>query len=158
MDCGVCTHYDVRHCGSQLQSLKRYAAHIDASMRAESATIQVARNRKESPVRLDGKVAIITGAGSGMGRAMANLFAAEGAKLVVGEWNAATLEEVVAEVKAAGGEIVGVQGNVADQADDQKIIDAAVNTYGRIDILCNNAGVMDLFAGVAEMDASSSRS
>ena len=103
-------------------------------------------------MKLEGKVAIITGGGSGMGRAMANLFAKEGAKLVVGEWNQATLDEVVAEVKAAGGEIVGVQGNVADQADDQKIIDAAMSAYGRIDILCNNAGVMDLFAGVAEMD------
>jgi NAD(P)-dependent dehydrogenase (short-subunit alcohol dehydrogenase family) len=103
-------------------------------------------------MRLKGKVAIITGAGSGMGRAMANLFAKEGAKLVVGEWNEASLGEVVAEVKAAGGEIVGVQGNVADQADDQKIVDAAMSAYGRVDILCNNAGVMDLFSGVAEMD------
>jgi NAD(P)-dependent dehydrogenase (short-subunit alcohol dehydrogenase family) len=97
-------------------------------------------------MRLKDKVAIITGGGSGMGRAMANLFAAEGAKLVVGEWNADTLAEVVAEVKA------GVQGSVAEAADCQKIVDTAVSTYGRVDVLCNNAGVMDLFAGVAEMD------
>lgn len=103
-------------------------------------------------MRLEGKVAIITGAGSGMGRAMANLFAAEGAKLVVGEWHQETLDEVVAEVKAAGGEIVGVQGNVAIEADCAKIVDAAVSAYGRVDVLCNNAGVMDQFAGVAEMD------
>ncbi|MDO8847344.1 MAG: SDR family oxidoreductase [Coriobacteriia bacterium] len=103
-------------------------------------------------MRLEGKVAVITGAGSGMGRAMANLFAAEGAKIVAAEWNEATLAEVVDEVKAAGGEIVGVQGNVADQADCEKIIDEAVSAFGKVDVLCNNAGVMDLNQGAAEMD------
>lgn len=99
-------------------------------------------------MRLEGKVAVITGAGSGMGRAMANLFASEGAKVVAGEWNAATLEEVVAEVKAAGGEITGVQGDVSKQEDCKRIVDAATGAYGRVDVLCNNAGVMDNFAGV----------
>jgi len=103
-------------------------------------------------MRLEGKVAVITGAGSGMGRAMANLFAAEGAKIVAAEWNEATLAEVVDEVKAAGGEIVGVQGNVAQQADCEKIIDEAVAAFGKVDVLCNNAGVMDLNQGAAEMD------
>ena len=86
-----------------------------------------------------------------MGRAMANLFAAEGAKIVAAEWNQATLDEVVAEVKAAGGEIVGIQGNVAIQADCEAIIDRAVEVFGTLDVLCNNAGVMDHNAGVAEM-------
>lgn len=103
-------------------------------------------------MRLDGKVVIVTGGGSGMGRAMVELFAKEGAKLVVAEWNQESLDAVVAEVKATGAEVVGVQGNVADQADDHKIVDAAMGAYGRVDVLCNNAGVMDLFAGVAEMD------
>lgn len=102
-------------------------------------------------MRLEGKVAVITGAGSGMGRAMANLFAAEGAKIVAGEWNEATLAEVVAEVRAAGGEIVGVQGNVAVQAEAEAIVDAAVENFGRIDVLCNNAGVMDVNQGAAEL-------
>ena len=103
-------------------------------------------------MRLEGKVAVITGAGSGMGRAMANLFAAEGAKIVAAEWNEATLAEVVDEVKAAGGEIVGVQGNVADKADCEKIIDEAVAAFGKVDVLCNNAGVMDVNQGAAETD------
>ncbi len=103
-------------------------------------------------MRLQGKVAVITGAGSGMGRAMANLFAAEGAKVVAAEWNETTLAEVVAEVTAAGGQITGVQGNVALEADCDKIIDTAVSTFGKLDVLCNNAGVMDLNAGAAEMD------
>jgi NAD(P)-dependent dehydrogenase (short-subunit alcohol dehydrogenase family) len=100
-------------------------------------------------MRLDGKVAVITGAGSGMGRAMATLFAAEGAKVVAAEWNQTTLDEVVAEVSAAGGEITGVQGDVSKPEDCRRIIETATATYGRLDVLCNNAGVMDNFAGVA---------
>jgi NAD(P)-dependent dehydrogenase (short-subunit alcohol dehydrogenase family) len=100
-------------------------------------------------MRLEGKVAVITGAGSGMGRAMANLFAAEGAKVVAAEWNEATLAEVTAEVKAAGGEITGVQGDISKEDDDKRIIETATSTYGRLDVLCNNAGVMDNFAGAA---------
>ncbi len=102
-------------------------------------------------VRLEGKVAVITGAGSGMGRAMANLFAAEGAKVVAAEWNADTLKEVVDEVTAAGGAITGVGGNVAVEDDCARIIDTARTAYGRLDVLCNNAGVMDLDQGVAEL-------
>jgi len=100
-------------------------------------------------MRLEGKVAVITGAGSGMGRSMANLFAAEGARVVAAEWNAETLASVVAEVQEAGGEIVGVQGDVSKDEDCKRIIDAAVESFGRLDVLCNNAGIMDNFAGVA---------
>jgi NAD(P)-dependent dehydrogenase (short-subunit alcohol dehydrogenase family) len=102
-------------------------------------------------MRLEGKVAVITGAGSGMGRAMAILFAAEGAKLAVNDYNATTLKETVSAVQAEGGEIIGVQGNVAVQADAESLIDAALDTYGRIDVLCNNAGVNDLFQRVGEL-------
>lgn len=101
--------------------------------------------------RLAGKVVVITGAGSGMGRAMANLFAAEGAKIVAGEWMEKTLAEVVAEVRSSGGEITGVKANVADQKEAETIISSAVQTYGRLDVLCNNAGVMDQNAGVGEV-------
>lgn len=103
-------------------------------------------------MRLEGKIAVITGAGSGMGRAMANLFAAEGATIVAADWHADALDEVVAEVVAAGGAATGVQGNVADKVDCERIIDAAMTAYGCVDVLCNNAGVMDLFQGVAELD------
>jgi NAD(P)-dependent dehydrogenase (short-subunit alcohol dehydrogenase family) len=101
--------------------------------------------------RLEGKVAVITGAGSGMGRAMANLFAKEGAKIVAGEVVDKTLAEVVAEVRAAGGQITGVKVNVADQAQAENLINTALQTYGRIDVLCNNAGIMDHNAGVGEV-------
>jgi NAD(P)-dependent dehydrogenase (short-subunit alcohol dehydrogenase family) len=102
-------------------------------------------------MRLEGKVVAITGAGSGMGRQMANLFASEGAKIVAAEWHEGTLAEVVAEVTAAGGTIAGVQGNVALEADCAKIIATATETFGRLDVLCNNAGVMDVNQGVAEV-------
>jgi len=102
-------------------------------------------------MQLQGKVAAITGAGSGMGRAMANLFAKEGAKIIAGEWNDKTLAEVVAEVRGAGGELTGFQVNVAKQAEAEQWIDQASQTYGRLDILVNNAGVMDLNQGVGEV-------
>jgi len=102
-------------------------------------------------MRLENKVAVITGAGSGMGRAMASLFAAEGASVVAAEWNAAALKQVVDEVTATGGSIVGVEGNVASEEDCERIIDTAVRTYGRIDVLCNNAGVMDTNQAVGEL-------
>jgi short-subunit dehydrogenase len=103
-------------------------------------------------MRLKGKVAVITGTGSGMGRAMANLFTREGAKVVAAEWNQATLDEVVAEVKASGGEITGVQADVSKRADDQRIIQTAIVAYGRIDILVNNAGIMDNMAAAGDFD------
>lgn len=102
-------------------------------------------------MKLTGKVAVITGGGSGMGRATAILFAQEGAKVVVGEWNQQTLAEVVAAVRAAGGEITGVKCNVADQAQAETLIDTAVKTYGQLDILINNAGVMDVNQGVGDV-------
>ena len=103
-------------------------------------------------MRLENKVVIITGAGSGMGRAMANLFASEGAKLVVAEWHPDTLAEVVTEVKATGGEITGVQGDVSKSEDCIRIVQTAVDTYGKLDVLCNNAGIMDNFAGAGDVE------
>jgi NAD(P)-dependent dehydrogenase (short-subunit alcohol dehydrogenase family) len=102
-------------------------------------------------MRLEGKVAVITGAGSGMGRAMAIRFAAEGAMIVAGDWNAARLDEVVASIQASGGTISGAQGNIADQPTAEGLIDLAIDAYGRLDILVNNAGVMDYMQGVGEL-------
>jgi NAD(P)-dependent dehydrogenase (short-subunit alcohol dehydrogenase family) len=101
--------------------------------------------------RLEGKVVIITGAGSGIGFAMATLFSKEGAKIIAGEWNEKTLAEVVTNVQKTGGEITGVKSNVAHRVEAESLVDKAVSTYGRIDVLCNNAGVMDLMAGVTEV-------
>lgn len=102
-------------------------------------------------MRLEGKVAVITGAGSGMGLAMATRFAAEGARIVAGDWNADRLNAAVAAIAGNGGTITGAQGNIADQATAEGLIDLAISTYGRLDILCNNAGVMDFMQGVGEL-------
>lgn len=102
-------------------------------------------------MRLKDKVAVITGAGSGMGLAMARRFAAEGAKLVLGDWNADRLNAAVEEIRASGGEATGAQGDISSRESAEALIDLAVSTHGRIDILVNNAGVMDYMAGVAEL-------
>jgi NAD(P)-dependent dehydrogenase (short-subunit alcohol dehydrogenase family) len=102
-------------------------------------------------MRLQGKVAVITGAGSGIGQAMAKRFALEGASIVAGDWNAQRLDEVVAAIQANGGAIVGAQGNIAEQTTAEGLIELAIRTYGRVDILCNNAGVMDYMQGVGEL-------
>jgi len=100
-------------------------------------------------MRIEGKVAVITGAASGIGLAIARLFVAEGAKVVAVDWHA---EAIAAAVTDIGGGIVGIIGNVADEADSVAMIDRAVAEFGRIDILVNNAGVMDLFQSVADVD------
>jgi NAD(P)-dependent dehydrogenase (short-subunit alcohol dehydrogenase family) len=101
-------------------------------------------------MRLQGKTAVITGAGSGMGRAMALLFGKEGARIVAADWHQDTLDAVVAELTRAGAEVAGVRANVAEQRDSEAMVDKAVEAFGRIDILVNNAGVMDLFQPVAD--------
>jgi NAD(P)-dependent dehydrogenase (short-subunit alcohol dehydrogenase family) len=103
-------------------------------------------------MRLAGKVAVITGAASGIGLAMATRFAAEGAAIVAGDWNAQRLDVAVATIQATGGTIVGVPGNIAERAAAEGLIDRAISTHGRLDILCNNAGVMDYMQGVGELD------
>jgi NAD(P)-dependent dehydrogenase (short-subunit alcohol dehydrogenase family) len=102
-------------------------------------------------MQLQGKVAVITGAASGMGLAMATRFAAEGASVVAGDWNGERLNAAVAKIQESGGKIVGSQGNIADQATAEGLIDLAISTYGRLDVLCNNAGVMDYMQGVGEL-------
>lgn len=102
-------------------------------------------------MRLEGKVAVITGAGSGIGRAMAIRFAAEGARVIAADWNAQRLEGVVSTISVTGGAVVSAQGNIADQASAEGLIDLAMDTYARVDILCNNAGVMDYMQGIGEV-------
>jgi NAD(P)-dependent dehydrogenase (short-subunit alcohol dehydrogenase family) len=102
-------------------------------------------------MRLADKVVLITGAGSGTGRAMATLFASEGAPVVAAEWHADSLASVVTDVTAAGGRITGVHGDVSLEADCVAMINAALQSYGRLDVLVNNAGVMDNNHGVGEV-------
>lgn len=92
--------------------------------------------------RLSGKIAIVTGASAGIGRATAKLFAAEGAKVVVGARREAELAALVAEIKAAGGEAVHLAGDVVSEDYAKALVDLAVTTYGGLDIAFNNAGIL----------------
>jgi NAD(P)-dependent dehydrogenase (short-subunit alcohol dehydrogenase family) len=92
-------------------------------------------------MRLQDKVALITGAGSGIGREAALRFAQEGAKIVVVDVNTAGGEETVGLVKGAGGEATFVRADVAAAADAEKMIRAAEETYGKLNVLFNNAGI-----------------
>lgn len=94
--------------------------------------------------RLEGKVAIITGSTSGMGRASAELFAKEGAKVVVVGRNEGRAKEVVDTIKSEGGEALYVIADMSNPDDLQNIVDTAVAEYGTIDILFNNAGMFSL--------------
>ena len=92
--------------------------------------------------RLGGKVAIVTGASSGIGRATAKLFAQEGAKVVVGARREAELAELVREIKAAGGEAVALAGDVQSEQYAKDLVAAAVKQFGQLDIAFNNAGTI----------------
>ena len=92
-------------------------------------------------MRLAGKTAIITGSGSGIGRACALRFAQEGAQIVVAEYDAALGQSVVDEIVAVGGMATFVQTDVSKRADNERMIDACLSTYGAPDILFCNAGI-----------------
>ena len=106
------------------------------------------------PGRLKGKVALITGAGMGMGRAASVLFAEEGARVVVADINAKAAGETVELVKKAGGQALAVTGDVAVEADVKRMIEEGVGAFGALHVLYNNAGVLwkDKDRGVLETD------
>jgi NAD(P)-dependent dehydrogenase (short-subunit alcohol dehydrogenase family) len=92
-------------------------------------------------MRLANKVALVTGAGTGIGRATVMLFAQEGARVVAQDVNADTAQETVQLIKQAGGEAVSMGGDVTFSAEAETIVKKAVDTYGRLDVLFNNAGI-----------------
>jgi NAD(P)-dependent dehydrogenase (short-subunit alcohol dehydrogenase family) len=96
-------------------------------------------------MRLEGKVALITGGASGMGRSEAEIFAREGAKVVVGDILQAEGSEVVRDIEKAGGQARFVKLDVTSEADWQAAIAAAVSTFGKLNVLVNNAGISGTF-------------
>jgi len=104
--------------------------------------------------KLDGKVAIITGAGSGIGRAAALLFAKEGAKIVIADNVVSGGEETLTMIREAGGEARFIKTDVSIEDDIKKMIKVALDDYGKLDILFNNAGVSDILAPTHEAQVS----
>ena len=96
------------------------------------------------------KVALVTGAGSGIGRAAARIFAREGAKVAAADVNRASAEETVGMIREAGGEAFGLQADVSKAAEVETMVDAVVGTYGRLDCTFNNAGIEGVLASTAD--------
>jgi NAD(P)-dependent dehydrogenase (short-subunit alcohol dehydrogenase family) len=96
---------------------------------------------KEAGVRLAGKVALITGAGMGIGRATAQLFAREGARVAVADYDADSGQETVTLIHHEGGEAILIEADVSLAKHARAMIKEAIRAYGRIDILHNNAGI-----------------
>jgi NAD(P)-dependent dehydrogenase (short-subunit alcohol dehydrogenase family) len=92
-------------------------------------------------MRLANKTGLVTGAGSGIGRAIARRFAAEGVSLVISDISEARLRETAALIAGAGGQVVSVVGDVAERVDAERMVQAVMDQWGRLDIVVNNAGI-----------------
>ncbi|WP_199434707.1 SDR family NAD(P)-dependent oxidoreductase [Qaidamihabitans albus] len=94
---------------------------------------------------------VVTGAGSGIGRAAALRFAGEGAKVVVADLDGQAAEAAVEEIRAAGGTAVAVTGDLSEQAVADQVVDTAVAEFGALDVLVNNAGIVDRMSAPADV-------
>jgi 3-oxoacyl-[acyl-carrier protein] reductase len=103
-------------------------------------------------MRLDGRVAVVTGAGSGIGAASALAMAKEGARVVVVDLNEASAKSTVEQIEKAGGQAVAVRADVTRAADNQMIVEKAIATWGRLDVFFANAGLPQSPQNVEEVD------
>ncbi|PXW24896.1 SDR family NAD(P)-dependent oxidoreductase [Paraburkholderia caballeronis] len=110
-------------------------------------------NASTQQTQLEGRIALVTGASSGIGRASALELARRGAKVVVAARRSEELERLVSEIAAAGGDAKAFVADVANEADIKAIVDFTVASYGRLDIAFNNAGTEGVFAPLLEQNA-----
>ena len=99
----------------------------------------------------NGKVALVTGAASGIGRATAKLYATRGAKVVVSDIDSLDGEATVKQIQDAGGQAIFVSADVSNSTQVQALVQAAIDEYGRLDYACNNAGMSGDAAFIADM-------
>lgn len=102
-------------------------------------------------MKLLGKTVIVTGAAAGMGEAIARKFAEEGAKVVATDIDKERLDQVVKSITESGNEVIGLVSNIANQEDIDKMTNKAVQQFGSLDVLVNNAGIMDNFVPVGDL-------
>ena len=107
--------------------------------------------------RYEGKSVIVTGAGSGLGKHMALRFAAEGAKLIISDINAGSLEATRAEIAATGAAIEAIPADVANEASAPMLVEACLKAYGSLDVAVNNAGIIHPMTKVWQIDATTMR-
>jgi NAD(P)-dependent dehydrogenase (short-subunit alcohol dehydrogenase family) len=100
---------------------------------------------------MSNKVALVTGASSGIGRATAKLFAEQGAQVVVAARRQDELDSLVAEIESGGGAATAIQTDVAVAAEVERMVEHSIKTYGRLDYAVNNAGIEGRFAGITEL-------
>ena len=102
-------------------------------------------------MRFEQQVALLTGAASGIGRALVQRLVTEGAAMVAVDIVEAPLQTLVAELRERGAKITACTANIAIDSDVEAMLSTATSTYGRLDILCNNAGIMDLMMPAADV-------
>src|SRR5687768_3148697 len=112
-----------------------------------------ASNGQKGPGRLAGKVAIITGAATGIGEAIAHKFAKEGASVVVCGLAEDPVDDVVAAIRAHGRDAVAFKGDIAEEANAKACVDTALAHFGELDVLVNNAGVFIAVGNLEEYPA-----
>ena len=103
-------------------------------------------------MKLLGKVAVVTGASSGMGKSIALIYAKEGASVIAVARRQEKLDELVEMAKNYEGKIIAMQGDISRKEDNERMIELAIENFGRIDILVNNAGIMDEMMPVGEVE------
>jgi NAD(P)-dependent dehydrogenase (short-subunit alcohol dehydrogenase family) len=106
-----------------------------------STTIGKTQRSSEMAGRVSGKVALITGGGSGIGRATAIVFAREGAKVAIADYNRDGGEQTVGMIKDAGGQALFIEANVAIAKQVEAMVAKTIETYGQLDCAFNNAGI-----------------